>query len=673
MDVLAARGRWFAGGLRTGGALVLTALLFLFTALPAAAAGPVTIGSDHITDQSGVLSSSDRTTVQSAIDQLNQDTGLSLYVVYVPDFGGQDPTSWAQASLQASGLGTNDVILAVATTARRYSLASGALTNVTSSELQNVYTQVGQDLRRNDWPGAAVTAANGLRSAATGGSTGSTGPTTHSSGPGFASILLIGFFVIAGIAVLAGVLARRRTPAPVTASPDELAGLPTAELDRRSGSALVAIDDQLRSSEQELGFAQAQFGTDATKEFAAALVDGKAKATEAFRLRQALDDNVPDTDPQRRAWTTQILKLCAEVSAALDAQKTAFDDMRHLEDHVEQALDDHAQAADGLTQRLGPARATLKALATQYHPDALASVVQNPDHAEQLISDVSDSIEAGRKAAATPDHRGEAVGYARAAEAALDHAKTLLDAVDSAGADLAAADQRIDAAIASITSDLSDAARLAPGDPGVASQAQVAQQAVQTASAVRGGTGDPLAALRGLTSAEAALDASLAPMREREEQARRALVLLDQTLGRLDSAISAATDFINTRRGVVGPEARTRLAEGQRLRDEALAQRATDPVSALPVAQQAQQYVDDAIRAARQDVDNNQPPWGGGPMGGGRSNVGGMVLGGLILGSILRGGGGGGGGWGGGGGFGGGGFGGGGGGGFGGGGFGGGF
>jgi hypothetical protein len=207
----------------------------------------------------------------------------------------------------------------------------------------------------------------------------------------------------------------------------------------------------------------------------------------------------------------------------------------------------------------------------------------------------------------------------------------------------------------------------------VASQVQVAQQAVQTASAVRGGSGDPLAALRGLTSAEAALDASLAPVREREEQARRALVLLDQTLGRLDSAISAATDFINTRRGVVGPEARTRLAEGQRLRDEALAQRGTDPVTALPVAQQAQQYVDDAIRAARQDVDNNQPPWGGAPMGGGRSNVGGMVLGGLILGSILRGGGGGGGGWGGGGGFGGGGFGGGGGGGFGGGGFGGGF
>ena len=673
MDVLHAVRRRLARGPRAAGTLVLAATLLTLTALPAAAVGPVTIGADQITDQSGVLSGSDRSTIQAALDRLNTDAGLQLYVVYVPDFGGQDPTAWAEASLQASGLGANDVILAVATQARRYALASGQLSNVTGAQLQQVYTQVGQVLRGNDWAGAAVTAADGLRAAATGsgGSSGGTASQPASSGPGFGSLALVGLVVVVGIVVLVVALTnRRRTVTPATAAPDELSALPTAELDRRSGSALVAIDDQLRSSEQELGFAQAQFGTDATKEFAAALADGKAKATEAFRLRQALDDDTPDTDAQRRAWATQILRLCGDVSTALDAQKTAFDELRNLEDHVERALDDHAQAATGLTQRVGPARATLKALAAQYPDTALASVAQNPDHAEQLISDVGDAIAAGRAAAAQPDHRGEAVGYARAAEAALDHAKTLLDAVDSAGADLAAAGRRIDAGIASITSDLSDAARLAPGDAAVAPQVQVAQQAVQTASAVRAGAGDPLAALRGLTAAEAALDASLAPMREHEEQARRALTLLDETLGRLDSAIRAATDFINTRRGVVGPEARTRLAEGRRLRDEAVAQRDTDPVAALPVAQRAQQYVDDAIDAARQDVDNNQPPWGT-PTGGRGNNLGGMVLGGLLLGSILRGGGGGHGGWGGGG-FGGGG-GGGGGGGFGGGGFGGGF
>jgi uncharacterized membrane protein YgcG len=634
----------------------VAAVLFALTSLPAAAVGPVTIGSNQVTDQAGVLSAGDTSRITAAADQLIAATGFHLYVVFVPDFSGQDPLTWTQSTAKVSGLGQNDFVLAVATQARRYMLAPQQNGNITAAEVNAVSTTVGQSLHTNDWAGAAVAAADGLRAAAAspaGSGTGSQA-TTSSSGPGLGSLLLVGIVVVGGLVVLAFALARRRQPARLTAAPDELAALPTAELDRRSASALVATDDALRSSDQELGFAQAQFGDDATKDFAQVLADGKARVTEAFRLRQALDDDVPDTDEQRRAWTGQILQLCAQVSTALEAQKKAFDELRNLEDHVEQALDAHAQATGSLGQRLGPARATLKALTAQYPATALASVSHNADQAEQLLSDATDAIGSGRAAAATPDHRGEAVGYARAAEATLDHAKTLLDGIDSAGSDLAAAGRRIDAGIASITSDLSDASRLAPGNPAVVPQLAAAQQAVQVATAARGGTGDPLAAVRGLTAAEAALDASLAPMRAQEEQARRALALLDETLGHLDSALRATTDYINTRRGAVGPEARTRLTEAQRLRDQAVAQRATDPQGALGTAQRAQQLVDDAIRAAQQDVQNH---WDDDlrPRGGGGNNVGGMLLGGLLLGSILRGGGGGGGGWGGGG-FGGGGF-----------------
>ncbi|HEY0118851.1 MAG TPA: TPM domain-containing protein, partial [Cellulomonas sp.] len=431
-------------------------------ALPASAAGPVTIGAGEITDQSGVLQGNDRATIQAALDRLNTDTGLQLYVVYVPDFGGEQPVDWAQATATASGLGSDDVVLAVATQASRYALAPEQTRNVTSDEMQQVYEQVGQKLHGRDWAGAAVTAADGIRAAAassngSGGSAGSGAtdggmvvqPAT-SSGPGIGSLLLVGIVVVGGLVVLAVTLAnRRRAPGGPAAPPDELSGLPTAELDRRSGSALVAIDDALRSSEQELGFAQAQFGADATKDFAQVLADGKAKTTEAFRLRQALDDDVPDTEAQKRAWTTQILQLCGAVSAALDAQKKAFDELRNLEDHVEEVLDAHAQSSASLVQRIGPAKATLKALTTQYSADALASVTHNVDQADQLLSDANEAISSGKLVARTPDHRGEAVGYARAAEAALDHAKTLLDAVDSAGADLAAAGQRLDAGVAS--------------------------------------------------------------------------------------------------------------------------------------------------------------------------------------------------------------------------------
>ncbi len=157
------------------------------------------------------------------------------------------------------------------------------------------------------------------------------------------------------------------------------------------------------------------------------------------------------------------------------------------------------------------------------------------------------------------------------------------------------------------------------------------------AGAARDG-GDPLAALRRLTDAEAALDAVLAPFRERAEQAARANALLRETLARVDSQVRATNDFIETRRGAVGPEARTRLAEAIRLLGEARALQPTDPVSALQRAQQADAQAQSAAQRAQQDASSWQSSQGGGFGGGGGSNVGGMVLGGILLDSILRGG-----------------------------------
>lgn len=656
------RRRTATSAIRTMGALALAAGLLVATAPGAAAVDPITLTSD-ITDEAGVLSAADEARIQDSLDQLAADTRYQLYVIYVPDFSGADPLQWTYDTGNLSGLSReDDFILAVAVDISRYMISPDSNAEISNAQVRDVAAAVEDELRASNWADAAIAAADGLREAALNPQGGGAQPEpapgsgagSSSSGPGIGSVFLVGIAAVGGIAVAAAAISSRRKKQTQPGRPptaDELAGVPTAELNRRSASALVAADDAVRSSEQELGFAQAQFGEVATKEFAVALADGKAKLTEAFRLRQALDDSVPDTEEQQRAWTTQILRLCADVSGTLEAQKSAFDELRSLEDHVEDALAEHTKSVEQLSQRLGPARFTLQTLTTQYSAAALASVSSNVDQAEALLGEATEAIRQGREAAQAGT-RGTAVGYARAAEAAVDHARTLLDAISSAGADLAASGPKLDSGIASITSDISDAARLAPSDPAVAPQVSGAQQAVQVATLARSGDGDPLAAIKVLTTAEAALDAALAPMREREEQARRALALLDETLGRLDSTIRATTDYVNTRRGAVGPEARTRLTESQRLRDQAFSERATDPVRALATAQRSQQLVDEAIGLAQRDV--QQRSWdddfrnrGG---GGGSNNVGGMILGGLILGSILRGGGGGHGGWGGGGG-----------------------
>lgn len=656
----AVRGRVVAGVVALGASLVLLG------APAASAVEPPTLAGE-LTDSSGVLSSGEAAEVEAALDELAQATDHQLYVVYVPEF--TDPAegvAWAQATADASGLGTDDVVLAVATEARRFALAPQETTSITTDEMQALSAQVEDQLRDDAWAGAAVTAAEGVQAAAT-------GDTTSSGGGGFVTVLLLGLVAIGAVFLVVTLRRRKHAPAvaagapgaPQAAAADEFAALPTPELDRRSAQALVRLDDALRSSEEELGFAQAQFGPERTREFETVLAGGKERLTEAFRLRQTLDDDIPDTEPQVRATSAQILRLCRDVALQLEAQKEAFDRLRAVEERVDDALDAHEREAAALRDRLDPARAQLATLAARYPATALASVTGNPDQAGLLLDEAADAVTQGRARVAAGD-RSTAVGYARAAEEAVGQARRLLDAVDGAGADLAAAGVRLEAAIASITSDLGDAARLAPGNPQVAPREIEARAAVEVAQAARQGTGDPLAALTRIAAAEAAIDAALAPMREQAERSRRAQALLDETLGRLDSAVRATADYVSTRRGAVGPQARTRLAEADRLRMRAIDQRATDPEAALRTAQDGERLVGEAQRLAQADVDHAEQQaaygggWGGpgyGGYGGHRghrgsdaaSTVGGMVLGGILLDSILRGGGGfGGGDWGGG-------------------------
>jgi hypothetical protein len=112
------------------------------------------------------------------------------------------------------------------------------------------------------------------------------------------------------------------------------------------------------------------------------------------------------------------------------------------------------------------------------------------------------------------------------------------------------------------------------------------------------------------------------------------------------STIAAAADFIDTRRGAVGPEARTRLAEAQRHLDVAVELGRDDPVAALREAHQATTMAQQALDRAQDDVSR----WSGGGYGGGYGGPGGfgggygggrggVDLGSLVLGGILAGGG----------------------------------
>jgi hypothetical protein len=240
--------------------------------------------------------------------------------------------------------------------------------------------------------------------------------------------------------------------------------------------------------------------------------------------------------------------------------------------------------------------------------------------------------------------------FVRAAEGALDQAATLADSVPRRERELHAADTQLRDALAETAADLAEARGLqGASPPGRAAdlQGRIARaEAVVTAvrQEMSAGRYDPIAALRRVEEADAALDESLAGAREREDADRRARGLLDQALLAARSEVAAAHDVITTHRGAIGSQARTRLAEAERRLRLAESTAVADAAAALEHAQEADRLAREAQQFARQDVSGFGDLGGYGALGGGRrtaglGGMGGAVLGGILLGGVLGGGG----------------------------------
>lgn len=614
----------------TKGRSLLVLVLLAFSTVgwgagTAQADAPIDIRGD-ITDTAGVLGG-DTAKVQKALDDLTDKTGLQLFVVYVKSFDGQSGPEWSDAAAQKSGLGKTDIMLAVATEDGKYGISAPQELALSDSDLQNIETKdIRPRLSDGDWSGAAIAGAEGYAKAA------------DDSGLPWGPIAIGGVVVLGGGAFAVSRARRKGDPEveldengqPV----DPLAGLSTDELNKLASAALVSIDDALKTSDQELGFAEAQFGKEATREFAQTIADSRDTVKAAFELRQKLDDSEPDTEAQVRQMASEIVTLCGKADSALDAQVAKFDELRDLQAKAPEVLADVAARAEEVAARLPQARATLTQLAAAHPATSLASVDKNADQAEGLIGSARTEAAAGTTALAADD-RALAVTHARTAEDAVGQAAKLLDAIDTADADLKAAPARVAERLTSIGLDIADAARLAPGDAGISTAATAAQAAVTYAQQPGN---DPLAAAAGLESGEATLDELLAPVRAAAAEADKARVALTESLGRVTSRVKAVSDFIETRRGAVGAEARTRLSEAARHLDHAQQALTTDPSAALAALKESEAYVAQAEQLAQQDVaewERSQRPSSG--SGGGLNS---MVLGGILIDALTRGGGG---------------------------------
>ncbi|MFD8799477.1 TPM domain-containing protein [Streptomyces atroolivaceus] len=624
---------------------------------------PLTLSRDgQVTDRVGALGDREPQ-VEAALDRLFEERQVQLFVAYVRDFSGRDARTWTDETANRNGLGQEDVLLAVATHDRQYAYSADQGSRLTDAQLQDVAnTAIEPALRQNDWAGAAVGAADGYAAVLAGDPVPAPAVTPGAADPGGGSdsgasaglIVPVAVLVVAlAVAAFAFTRRRRRTRTRTTPAAGGWGGaagaaaeppVPLPELDARAKADLVDTDDAVRTSEEELGFATAQFGEEAAAPFAEAVQHSKAGLTAAFRLRQQVDDAVPEDDATRRRMLDEIISRCADANGRLDAMSEDFDRLRALEQTAPEAVATAETTLRDLVARVSASETALGAMRDRYAESASAPAAEDIEQAKDRLDFTTSTLDQARQAVDSGDNSRAAV-YVRAAEGAIRQVSTLVDAVGRRAGELSEAAEKLPGALTETETDLADARGLLDGTPEGVPTADLRGRVARAEAVVgdvRGelasGPYDPVDALRRVEEADAALDEALAGAREQEHGGRRARSLLDQAMLTARAAIGAAADFVATNRGAVGSQARTRLAEAQRRWERAGELSAgNDPQGALAEARQADALAAQARSLAEQDVRGYRDRNGfGGPRGGG--GTGGAVLGGIILGGLLGGG-----------------------------------
>lgn len=413
-----------------------------------------------------------------------------------------------------------------------------------------------------------------------------------------------------------------------------------ADLARRAELAIVAADERVRLTSDELDFARAELGDKVTEDLAAALDSVKVHLAEAFRLHQLNHDEIPDTKEELRTRNARIIQLSQWAEDLLEERtlvlQPKIDAVRRAPETLARVRADR----DRLAERVPHAREIVDRLAQRYSPSALQQVAGNPDEVQQLLDFAVHTAGVSERRREAGQREQASVALEAATEA-VRRAESLLDAVDTFEIEALRAESTLAAVIDDSRNDLVEARR-GPQTPTVL-QAMASLERELHALPASGSRTDPFSALSSLRQANADLDLA----RERAARPVPSQEQVEHAIDDADRQLAVARGLITGHRGWIGADARTRFVEAERLR-------AGLPLGPIPeeqrevvlaTARRAGGLASESLQLAQRDIEQSRPDdWGGngygqggygrgGGMGGGNM-VGGM-LGGLVIGSLL--------------------------------------
>ncbi|GAA3652852.1 hypothetical protein [Microbacterium marinilacus] len=427
------------------------------------------------------------------------------------------------------------------------------------------------------------------------------------------------------------------------------------DLARRARTALVAADERIRSTSDELEFAAAELGETATGPLREGITAVRTHMAEAFHLHQLNHDEIPDTADELRTRNARIVQLCEWAEDVLDERTEALRERIATVRQAPQVIERVRTDVERLRARLPQTRDTVARLSGRYSDAALHRVAANPDEAEQLLDFAlhSADVSARRREARRAEEANVAL---ETATEAVRRAGTIIDGVEDFEIEALRAQSTLAEVVADSRQDIVAARPLMQSGSPHSAEVTEAVADLEAALAALPGPGtasDPFADLAALRDANAALDTVVDKARRRAERPLPSIEQVRHAVDAADHAIAVAHSVIAGHRGWIGADARTRLAEAQRLRpdvDPLLSSEETRE-EALTLARRVQQLANEALQAAQRDIDSGRPDgddwggsgWGGGPgWGGGRGrprtgggDILGPVVGGLLLGGLL--------------------------------------
>lgn len=438
---------------------------------------------------------------------------------------------------------------------------------------------------------------------------------------------------------MAGFWGRRKREQEVLAAQD-------ADLARRAEQALVGADERIRTTADELVFAEAELGESLTADLKAALTSVRTHLREAFQLHQLNHDEIPDTAEELRTRNARILQLCDWAEDLLDEKTTVLAESVAKVRRAPQIIAQVRADAEALAARIPQTDETVSRLSARYADSAMHQITASAAEAQQLIRFATHSADISERRREAKQNEEANLALETATEATR-RAAALLDAVEDFEIEALRAESTLAEVIADSRGDLI-AARNAPAVPAVA-EAVAALQAALASLTPAGQPNDPFAELSRLREANSALDDAIAKARHRAENPLPSLAQVQHAIDDADRQLGVARGLIAGHRGWIGADARTRLAEAERLRVDLsdLLPAEDTREAALVQARRVAHLAAEALQLAQRDIDSSRPQdqdwgggWGGGPRRGGGMGGGDLasgILGGLVIGSILDG------------------------------------